>query len=474
MLSKEWNSMISKDYTDKKLVIKPVLIYAIYERKKATSWRSWGGIQTKSDVAKEIQRISAELKELETRAEFPIEILSLTPIASEDEVFNIKDRDSADVILTYAAGGETEILLALQSLKKQNLIFLRHKSGPFYLWSEVIQARFLRNYTDELVQSNVTPDDVIVDDYDEVLWRLRALYGLKNTVETRIVTIGEPSGWPGESIDTIKNIPYLAKQRWGIDIKTVTYPRFTELLKKFVEDDAHLKQAGRDAEQYLSQPNITLHTDKEFVVKAFVVYRIFKDILDEYQANAITIDQCMSTIIPIAGTTACLPLSLLNDEGHMAFCESDFVVIPAGILLHYISGKPVFLNDPTYPHDGMVTLAHCTAPRKMDGESYEKTDIVTHFESDYGAAPSVKMRKGQEITVIDPDFEEKHWIGFKGSIVEPTSYPICRSQIDVAIEGDWKRLLYEMRGFHWIAAYGNYLKEIEYAVKKVGLEWDTI
>ncbi|MCK7524027.1 MAG: hypothetical protein MZV64_43570 [Ignavibacteriales bacterium] len=29
----------------------------------------------------------------------------------------------------------------------------------------------------------------------------------------------------------------------------------------------------------------------------------------------------------------------------------------------------MFLNDPTYPHDGIITLAHCTAPRKMDGRT---------------------------------------------------------------------------------------------------------
>ena len=53
----------------------------------------------------------------------------------------------------------------------------------------------------------------------------------------------------------------------------------------------------------------------------------------------------------------------------MAFCESDFVVIPSGILLRNISGRPHFLNDPTYPHDGVITLAHCTGPRKMDGKT---------------------------------------------------------------------------------------------------------
>ena len=122
--------------------------------------------------------------------------------------------------------------------------------------------------------------------------------------------------------------------------------------------------------------------------------------------------------MPMAETTACLPLSLLNDDGYLAFCESDFVVIPSGILLANISGRPMFLNDPTYPHDGVITLAHCTGPRKMDGKTLEPARILTHFESDYGAAPKVEMRKGQKVTNIIPDFAAERWVGFVGEIVD--------------------------------------------------------
>ncbi len=66
--------------------------------------------------------------------------------------------------------------------------------------------------------------------------------------------------------------------------------------------------------------------------------------MDRENCRAITIDGCMGTIMPLAETSACLTLSLLNDAGYLAFCESDFVVIPAGILLANISGKPVFLK----------------------------------------------------------------------------------------------------------------------------------
>jgi hypothetical protein len=179
----------------------------------------------------------------------------------------------------------------------------------------------------------------------------------------------------------------------------------------------------------------------------------------------------MGTIMPMSETTACLPLSLLNDDGYLAFCESDFVVIPSGILLHYIAAKPVFLNDPTFPHDNMVTLAHCTAPRKMDGKHPERAKILTHFESDYGAAPKVEMKIGQSCTNIVPDFASKKWIGFAGTIVGNPFLDICRSQIDVRIDGDSTALMEQMKGFHWMMSYGNYLRETGYALKKAGVDW---
>jgi len=155
----------------------------------------------------------------------------------------------------------------------------------------------------------------------------------------------------------------------------------------------------------------------------------------------------------------------------MAFCESDFVVVPSGILLHHISGLPVFLNDPTYPYKNMVTLAHCTAPRKMDGKNSEDVRILTHFESDYGAAPKVEMRLGQVVTNLIPDFASRKWVGFAGTIVGNPFLDICRSQIDVKVHGDCDRLLREMKGFHWMTCYGNCLREAGYALQKAGVEW---
>ena len=224
-------------------------------------------------------------------------------------------------------------------------------------------------------------------------------------------------------------------------------------------------------DRYLALPNTVLETKKEYVRNAFVLYQIFKQWLQQHQAPALTINSCMSTIMPMADTTACLTLSWLNDEGFLAFCESDFVIIPPGILLHYIAGKPVFLHNSTFPHKGIVTCAHCTAPRRMDGRRYEPTRIMTHYESDFGAAPKVEIPVGQQVTFIDPEYSTGRWVGMKGIVRDNPFLPICRSQQDVEILGDWKKLLAEARDSHWMMVYGDYLREIEYAAWKIGVRW---
>ena len=182
----------------------------------------------------------------------------------------------------------------------------------------------------------------------------------------------------------------------------------------------------------------------------------------------------MGTILSVSETTACMPLSWLNDEGYIAFCESDFVVVPPGVLLHTISGRPVFMHNSTFPHKAMVTCAHCTAPRRMDGKRYEPARIMTHLESDYGAAPKIEMPIGQQVCAISPEYATGRWVGIKGIVRDNPCFAICRSQQDVEIQGEWKRLIREARDSHWMMVYGDYLREIGYAIRKLGMTWDNV
>ena len=453
------------------LVVKPVFTYPLPTRQPQTSWRNWGGIQSEADVQAESQRIQGELERLKKSADFPLEFRPLATIRNGREL-KPEDVAGVDAILLYSAGdGGGDLMAAVNpivALKKDTIFFVRHKSGPLYYWYEGVMARFLHQHTDNLAVPGVDYTDVVVDSLDEVLWRLRALAGLRNTRGRRILAVGGPGGW--ETPDA----PRLARERFNLDIQTVGYQELGELIRSARGDKAAVDRARRRAEDYLKQPGTTLDTKGDFVDNAFLLDDVFRRLMARTGCQAMTINSCMSVIMPLAETTACLALSTLNDDGYLAFCESDFVAIPSGILLGAISGRPVFLQDPTYPHDDIITLAHCTGPRKMDGRTVEPARVMTHFESDYGAAPRVAMRTGQKVTMIAPDFAAKRWLGMTGEIVGHGDLPICRCQIDVKIGAPSKEIAARMPGFHWVLAYGDYAQEIGYALRRVGIEWDCL
>ncbi len=466
----EWDPNRPPVYTGRPLVVQPILMYAVATRREATSWKSWGGVQSDETAAKEAQNISSELNALTSRADFPVRLLPVVNVKSVAQAARVHEGDY-DAVVLYAASGSGDLLRSCFPPRKDRdaIIVVRESSGPTYYWYEALSTKYLGTGRPSgnscLDHGGPHVEDVVVDDGAELLWRLRSLYALKNFIGARIVALGGP--WGKYAPDA----PQVARERYKLSIIDVSYEDITQRVQAALQDSARIGAAERGTEKYLSLPHTTLATERKFVINAFLLYGVFKDLMREHDAPAFTIRGCMGTILPIAQTTPCLSLSLLNDEGLMAFCESDFVIIPAGILLHYICGRPVFLHNSTFPHRGLVTCAHCSAPRRWDGVRYEPAKILTHYESEYGAAPKVEMPMGQRVTFIDPEYSTGRWLGFTGVIHSNPSYEICRSQQEVEIEGDWRKLRNEVRDSHWMMAGGDHLKELACVTRKLGIEW---
>lgn len=468
-----WDPQRPPVVTGRKLTVQPVLIYTTYQPREAASWRSWGSVNNPQAAAEEIERIAKELAGLSARAGFPLEFLPLVAASSVEEARTIHAREH-DAVLVYPATGSGHLLRACFAAKptRDTLIFARHQSGPTYYWYEALSTRYLKTGDEpELAGRSatdhgpVTVHDVVIDDYEALRWRLRALYGIKNFIGQRIVALGGAQG----KYDP--QAPKVAREKYLLDIIDFSYEELGKRLDQVRADAALAAHAEKWTDQYLALPGTRLDTPRHFIANAFLLYAVFKGWMRQHDAPAFTIQACMGTVMPMAKTTACLPLSWLNDEGLLAFCESDFVIIPAGILLHYVSGLPVFLHNSTFPHDRTVTCAHCTAPRRMDGRKYEPAAIMTHYESDYGAAPKVDMPVGQVVTFINPEYATGRWVGFKGIIRANPLHPICRTQQDVEILGDWQKLLAEVRDSHWMMVYGDHLRAVGYAARKIGVRW---
>jgi len=467
--SEAWDPHKPLVCTGRALVVQPVLMYHVVQKRPATSWKSWGGVQSDEAAATEAGRIDADLQALCSKAQFPLTILPTVKVKSVDEAAKVHE-GQYDAVIVCAASGSGDLLKACfaPTKDKDTIIFVRRSSGPAYYWFEALSTRYLK-CTNEGAPAptgrEVHVEDVVVDDASELLWRLRALYGMKNFLGTRIVALGGPWG------KYAPEAPDFARQKFGLEIIDVSYEEVTPKIKAALESRERMAAAQEATRAYLAMPGTTLATTNEFVVNAFMLQAVFKDLMREHNAPAFTIRNCMSTIMPISQTTPCLTLGLLNDEGLMAFCESDFVIIPAGILLRYICGRPVFLHNSTFPHNGVVTCAHCSSPRRFDGVHYEPARILTHYESEYGTGTKVEIPIGRQVTFVDPQYSTGRWLGFTGIVRNNPAYEICRSQHDVEIEGDWKKLLNEVRDSHWVMAYGDHLKELAYAARKLGVQW---
>ena len=451
------------------LRIKPVLTYQIEKRREKTSWRGYGGLQTRARVNEEAAIIKTELKKLASQAEFPIEVLPVALVDNDQKADAVAGTD-CDVLLLYPASGSQVYRLAASGTP--GIMFLRHKSEHHYLWYEIAHWRFLRRNGDTFEETNMDVDDIVVDDYGEILWRLRALYGLKNAKGTKMLAIGGLAAYsePGQKLG-----PTHAKEVWNYDFKIVSEPEFAKLLAKARADENVMKQVQRQTEELLAQPNVTLQTDRKFVVNSVLAWRVCKELMKESGATNFGFAHCMGrSVIEMLDTPPCLVLSLANDEGYTAYCHTDLTHTLPGVLLRWIAGRPTFVCNSHFPHHGIFTVAHCSAPRKMNGRDYEPTKIMTHFESDYGAATKVRYTKGQVVTVIIPNLRCSKWQGFRGKVLDSPSHPACRSQLDIAIDGDCRKLLAEMQGFHVQVCYGDYLREVGYALKKIRtIEWQN-
>jgi len=470
LFAEELSGQIPQPTPRKPLIVKPILLHDLPQRQEKNSWRNWGDVDSPEAADEEVRRIRGELATVKHKADYPIEFLDVVKVTNVDQLSpDHPDIKGCDTILLYGAGFPIN---GIQNFGKDVIIFQRWRSGPVYYQYEGVSARFLRQHTDVQAVPNIKEEDVVTDDLDELEWRFRALCGLKNTRNSKIVAIAGAGAWANG--EAAMPVPELARKIWGFEYYDVSYEELGKLVKEAMADPKTMERSKKRAAEYLKIPGTSLESTMDCFEKSFVLDEVFRLLMKHVDTNFLTVNACMGPIMTTADTTACMTLTFLNDDGFLAFCESDFVVVPSGVLLGNITGKPVFLNNPCYPHKGILTQAHCTAPRKMNGKTYDPVRILTHFESDFGSAPKVEVPIGTLVTNINPDFKSERWVGVKGVVCDVPFRSICRTQFD--IKYDCSDLLFakRMAGFHFMTCYGDYTKEIGYALRRVGIEWDNL
>jgi L-fucose isomerase-like protein len=149
---------------------------------------------------------------------------------------------------------------------------------------------------------------------------------------------------------------------------------------------------------------------------------------------------------------------MLNDEGMVAGCEGDIPSTVGMITLAEISGNPAFMGNPSFIDGHRLVLAHCTVATKL----VKAVHYRSHFESGIGVALAGQFRKGTRVTVA------RYGKGYDvlraggGTIVrgKPWSTDLCRTQVEIRMDGNADMFWKQPMGNHLVMTYGNHVDSL--------------
>lgn len=171
----------------------------------------------------------------------------------------------------------------------------------------------------------------------------------------RIGVVGYSSPWLVAS-----NVDYLlAKRRWGIEFIDILMEEVYCLFYQIKDDDI-----GYEASVFANRAIACREGTPEDLLKAMRLYQAVKIICEKKKLDAVTLS-CFSLIEKL-GTTGCLALALLNDEGIPAGCEGDLQSIFTLLIAKTLTGQAGFMANPAFINDDLneIVMAHCTIATK--------------------------------------------------------------------------------------------------------------
>ena len=290
--------------------------------------------------------------------------------------------------------------------------------------------------------------EILHGELSEIIKRIFVLYSnfkaQRSLVGMRIGVMGTPSNWLIAS-----NVDYLlAKRRWGIEYIDVPLNRVYEYYEQITDDEV-----GEACASLAGKALACREATPEDMIKAMRLYHAIKRIVEEDKLSAITLS-CFR-LIEQTGTTGCLALALLNDEGIIAGCEGDLQSIFSMLVVKVLTGKSTFMANPSMinARTNEVILAHCTVGIAQT----EKFIIRNHFETESGIGIQGILPTG-DVTIVKCGSEclDEYYLS-TGTLTENTNYiNMCRTQVRVKLHSSAEYFLKNPLGNHHIMLHGNY------------------
>ncbi len=296
-----------------------------------------------------------------------------------------------------------------------------------------------------------------------------ALYVAYRIKNTKVLCIGEAMYEPYHSFNWGYEMIRLIQSRFGVEWAHIGSDRFNGIFEGYEKGD------GAEILSAANENRMPEGYDPSNSVK---LYHIYKKLIEEYGANAFTVNCIESTVHTGCKTTSCYALSKLNDDGIISACEADVTTLMNMLIVSYSTDSPAFMLNPyLFPADNKLFVSHCTSPTRRSYKSDERDEfnIYSYFERrDLPCGLQVIKKPGPvTVTGLSHDGMDK-MVVVRGEFIRNTSFPSCRTQLEIDVPGGIKKLAECYEGRHWALVYGDQSQKICNANAALGIESTVI
>lgn len=369
------------------------------------------------------------------------------------QVRDLLQNKQIDAYVVLLAGGGVEQLaevLICESLKPI-LIWVHSEKNALAAGMEIM-GLYRHTYPIKMIYGNAS-DQKVQNELQRFLRIARIISSLNGL---RVGLIGDPSDWLILSQKT-------ENEAFGIEFVNMDTALVHETYLKINNDTdcddlyPHLKHIHQ------------LGTDDQEIRKALKVYHALKQLIDQYKLQALTL-RCFDLLK--YNYTACLALSLLNDQGITSACEGDKHALVGMLIAQKMTNQAVWMANPSSIdfENNQIVFAHCTVPMSMLDQTQEIC-FKTHMESNLSVAIEASL-KNETVTIFRLGGNFDQMIALKGEILgtNEKNPELCRTQSRIRIDGDINHWFEQSLGNHHLIVYSDIIDDLDLFCQMMGIE----
>jgi hypothetical protein len=259
-------------------------------------------------------------------------------------------------------------------------------------------------------------------------------------------------------------------EAFGTKVRPLVHQQLDDAYKK-----ADRAQAAKWADKWMRGAKKIVEPSREEIRKSGAMYLAMCKLMQDRNAQAITID-CLGGFYGGKITAyPCLGFFQLNNDGYVGACEADLKSTITMLVMTYLVGRPGYISDPVIDTSkNRIIYAHCVAPNKVFGPDGPTNPyhIRSHSEDRKGAAIRSLMPLGEMTTTVEFDTDNRRVLIHQAKTVENVDEDrACRTKLAAEVRGDIYKLMGNWQGgWHRVTFYGDHKQQVRNLAALIGFE----